>query len=104
MGTSEGTAQFETTGGVTIEAPIYTASLEVLGRAERVRISPSEEDACDSDDSSCSADERNRSITDAALLGHDALAALGLLVDCHGRRLLASPLSAEGSDQCLRPS
>jgi predicted aspartyl protease len=89
---SEGTAQFETAGGVTIEAPIYRALVRVLGREASVRISPSEDDACQSDDGTCSSDDSDGGNTDAALLGHDALAALGLLVDCHGRRLLAAPL------------
>jgi len=106
---SEGTAQFETAGGVTIEAPIYAASLHVLDRAERVRISPSEDDACNSDDEGCSEADADRGNTDAALLGHDALAALGLLVDCHGRRLLASApddehTSSERCTWCPRPS
>merc|ERR1712060_656008 len=80
--TSEGSAQFETAGGVTIEAPIYRAIVRVLGRTASVRVSPSEEE---------SDNEEESYNTDEALLGHDALAALGLLVDCRNRRLVAMP-------------
>jgi len=69
----EGVAQFETAGGVTIEAPIFRAVIRLLGREAEVRVSPSEESGHNDDD---------------ALLGHDALAALGVLVDCSRRRLV----------------
>lgn len=76
---SEGTAQFETAGGITIEAPIYRVALHILGQRASVRASPSEEPG-----------DADHEGVDEALLGHDALAALGLLVDCKGRRLLAA--------------
>eukprot|EP00928_Gymnodinium_smaydae_P073004 TRINITY_DN56272_c0_g1_i1.p1 TRINITY_DN56272_c0_g1~~TRINITY_DN56272_c0_g1_i1.p1 ORF type:complete len:416 (+),score=76.89 TRINITY_DN56272_c0_g1_i1:39-1286(+) len=76
----EGTAQFETAGGVTIQAPIYWTVVRILGREALVRASPSEAEVGDAQ-------------SDEALLGHDALASLGLLVDCRGQRLLAPPAS-----------
>lgn len=94
---SEAPAQFETAGGVTIEAPIYRADAVMLGRRASVRVSPSE-----SDDSSSDEEEEEEEVEnevddnssgeseDEALLGHDALASLKLLVDCRGRRLLVT--------------
>jgi len=75
---TEGRAQFETAAGITIDAPIYRAVVRAVGREAVVRVSPTEEaeDSSDNDEA------------DEALLGHDAIAALGLLVDCRGRRLL----------------
>jgi len=70
-----GTAKFETAAGLTIEAPIYHAIVRLLGREKLVRVSPS----ADPDGS------------DEALLGHDALAALGVLVDSRNRRLIPAP-------------
>ncbi|CAE8609117.1 unnamed protein product [Polarella glacialis] len=121
----EGAAHFETAGGITIEAPIYRATARMLGREASVRVSPSEENGSDSDgsdgsDGSEDEDDEGSSSDDSddeALLGHDALAALGLLVDCRHRRLLAAPWSsgpalltskataavAESADKAKRP-
>lgn len=82
---SEIIAQFETAGGITIEAPIYRAIAEVLGRTASIRVSPSEV-ACAAEAPAPPPGAAGNH--DEALLGHDALAALGLLVDCAGRRLL----------------
>mmetsp|Transcript_56215 Transcript_56215/g.126468 ORF Transcript_56215/g.126468 Transcript_56215/m.126468 type:complete len:429 (-) Transcript_56215:19-1305(-) len=75
----EGVAQFETAGGVEIQAPIHRGMVSIADCSAVVRISPSEEDGSDEDDDS-----------DEALLGHDALASLGLLVDCRRQQLLTS--------------
>jgi len=79
--TREAPAQFETAGGITIEAPIYSAAIKALGREAVVRVSPTE--APEESNAYSSDDAENE-----ALLGHDALAALGLLVDCRNRQLL----------------
>ncbi|CAE7798485.1 unnamed protein product [Symbiodinium sp. CCMP2592] len=93
-------AQFETAGGVTIEAPIYRTIASLADREALVRVSPSEEDLDeeDSEEESEESDGASGSDIDSdddddeeALLGHDALAALGLLVDCGKRRLLKAP-------------
>lgn len=94
---SEGTAQFETAGGVTVEAPIYRVAIELLGSRAVVRASPSEEqeekgDEEEEDDDDGDMEEMDGDVAasnEEALLGHDALAALGLLVDCRAGRLLA---------------
>lgn len=75
--TSQRPAQFETAGGVTVEAPIYKAVVRILGREASVNVSPTENSDDDPDE-----DEE-------ALLGHDVLAALGLVVDCRNRQLIA---------------
>eukprot|EP00435_Cladocopium_sp_Y103_P028777 s99_g7.t1 len=92
---SEIPALFETAGGVTTTAPIYWAIAKLGSREARVRLSPSlvEEEEEDSEDSSEDTLE-----DEDALLGHDALAALNLLVDCKHRRLLVA------SDQVMPPS
>merc|ERR1719396_230324 len=69
---SQGPAQFEVAGGFTVESPMYSAFATVLGQTALARVGPSED------------------TSDEALLGHDALASLGLLVDCRHRRLLAA--------------
>mmetsp|Transcript_104229 Transcript_104229/g.291995 ORF Transcript_104229/g.291995 Transcript_104229/m.291995 type:complete len:434 (-) Transcript_104229:230-1531(-) len=95
-GAAEGSAQFETAGGVTIEAPVYRVTASALGRSASVLVSPSEA-ACGGDEEESedsdggAAGGRSGSNQDEALLGHDALAALGLFVDCRARRLLAAP-------------
>jgi len=68
---SAGKAHFETAAG-TIEAPIHYAKVKLLGQERLVRVSPSAESDGD----------------DQALLGHDALAALGVLVDSRNRCLV----------------
>lgn len=78
-----GAAHFETAAGVTIETPIHQARIRVAGREALVRVSPMDEEGMDDGGFSTN--------TDDALLGHDALAALGLLVDCRNRRLIAAP-------------
>lgn len=94
---SEIPALFETAGGVTTTAPIYWAIAKLGSREARVRLSPSlaeeEEDSEDSEDSG-----EDTLQDEDALLGHDALAALNLLVDCKHRRLLVE------SDQVMPPS
>ncbi|CAE7570887.1 unnamed protein product [Symbiodinium natans] len=94
-------AQFETAGGVTIEAPIYRTVARLEDREAIVRVSPSQEEDSDDaesdgeseEDSSKSESDESSDDEDEALLGHDALAALGLLVDCRNRRLLQAPLA-----------
>jgi len=80
---TNGAAHFETAAGVTIETPIHQARIRVAGREALVRVSPMDEQSVDGGGFSTNTDE--------ALLGHDALAALGLLVDCRNRRLIAAP-------------
>ena len=77
----------------------------VEGRESLVLLSPSEKDEEeDSDDSEDAEDAAARAadaaldaahgfkaISDDGLLGHDALAALGLLVDCGRRKLVPAP-------------
>lgn len=100
--TREAPAQFETAGGITVEAPIYSAVIKALGREAVVRVSPTEAPEVGGDESNeeeggaCSSAAATAAIAaatgaapgDEALLGHDALAALGLLVDCRNRQLL----------------
>eukprot|EP00930_Biecheleria_cincta_P041167 TRINITY_DN28198_c0_g2_i1.p1 TRINITY_DN28198_c0_g2~~TRINITY_DN28198_c0_g2_i1.p1 ORF type:complete len:414 (-),score=82.86 TRINITY_DN28198_c0_g2_i1:75-1151(-) len=90
----QGQAQFETAGGITIEAPIYRALVKMLGREASVLVSPSEE----ADDSEEEEDLGDEDGDEEALLGHDALAALGLLVDCRNRRLIAGPVPCPDED------
>lgn len=96
-------AQFETAGGVTIEAPIYRTIASLADREALVRVSPSEEDLDeDGEEESEESDGVSGSDIESdddeeALLGHDALAALGLLVDCGKRRLLKAPPSEASS-------
>eukprot|EP00405_Crypthecodinium_cohnii_P011627 CAMPEP_0206442850 /NCGR_PEP_ID=MMETSP0324_2-20121206/14048_1 /ASSEMBLY_ACC=CAM_ASM_000836 /TAXON_ID=2866 /ORGANISM="Crypthecodinium cohnii, Strain Seligo" /LENGTH=545 /DNA_ID=CAMNT_0053910733 /DNA_START=120 /DNA_END=1757 /DNA_ORIENTATION=+ len=83
----EAVAFFETSGGETIEAPIYRAEVRMLGRQCSLRASPSEPRKDDSDSDEDEEDDEE----EEALMGHDALAAIGLLVDCRRGRLLAAP-------------
>ncbi|CAJ1400630.1 unnamed protein product [Effrenium voratum] len=85
---SELPALFETAGGVTTSAPIYWAVVRLRDREARVRLSPSSPHGDESDESEDDASESSDEDDEEALLGHDALAALGLLVDCKSRRLL----------------
>lgn len=100
---SEILAEFETAGGVTIKAPIYRANAHVLGRSASVRVSPSEVGcsvrAADATSALSLAPPGGADTGlnhDEALLGHDALAALGLLVDCAGRQLVLLNDKSEG--------
>ena len=95
------TALFETAAGITTEAPVYRANIKVLGREATVLLSPAEgEDDDDDDDDDESEGEGEEDFderfgfektSDGGLLGHDALAALGLAVDCRHRRLVLLP-------------
>lgn len=92
------TAKFETSASVSTEASLHCAHIRVNDHSAFVLVSPSttdgNEDMSSSElSSSCSAglgmDQRRG--RDDALLGHDALAALGLLVDCRNRQLVSAP-------------
>ena len=89
------TAHFETAVGRVTEQPIYEAVIRVLGREARVVLSPADGDESDdeSDESDEAADQRPgvRGVSDEGMLGHTALAALNLAVDCRKRRLVALP-------------
>ncbi|CAE7667886.1 unnamed protein product, partial [Symbiodinium necroappetens] len=108
-------AQFETAGGVTIEAPIYRTIASLADRSlvdyvavDRGRAASSVD--LDEDDGEEESEESDgvpgsdieSDDDEEALLGH-ALAALGLLVDCGKRRLLKAPPSeavhAESEDE-----
>ena len=87
------TAHFETAVGRVTEQPIYEAVIRVLGREARVVLSPADGDESDdeSDESDEELDQRfgfDR-VSDEGMLGHTALAALNLAVDCRRRRLVA---------------
>ena len=89
------TAHFETAVGRVTEQPIYEAVIRVLGREARVVLSPADGDESDdeSDESDEELDQRfgfDR-VSDEGMLGHTALAALNLAVDCRKRRLVALP-------------
>mmetsp|Transcript_5923 Transcript_5923/g.15006 ORF Transcript_5923/g.15006 Transcript_5923/m.15006 type:complete len:259 (-) Transcript_5923:72-848(-) len=89
------TAHFETAVGRVTEQPIYEAVIRVLGREARVVLSPADGD--ESDDESDASDEELDArfgfdrVSDEGILGHTALAALNLAVDCRKRRLVALP-------------
>ena len=89
------TAHFETAVGRVTEQPIYEAVIRVLGREARVVLSPADGD--ESDDESDASDEELDArfgfdrVSDEGMLGHTALAALNLAVDCRKRRLVALP-------------
>ena len=89
------TAHFETAVGRVTEQPIYEAVIRVLGREARVVLSPADGD--ESDDESGESDEELDQrfgfdrVSDEGMLGHTALAALNLAVDCRKRRLVALP-------------
>ena len=89
------TAHFETAVGRVTEQPIYEAVIRVLGREARVVLSPADGD--ESDDESDESDEELDArfgfdrVSDEGMLGHTALAALNLAVDCRKRRLVALP-------------
>lgn len=98
-----GRTMFETAAGTTIETDMHHAVVRVMGRTASVRVSPIEEEESGSEEEGDSDDEEDRefgllSNSDDALLGHDALAALGLLVDCRNRRLLAGPQDEDDCD------
>lgn len=100
-----GRTLFETAAGTTIETDMHHAIVRVMGRTAFVRVSPIEEEESDSEEGD-SDDEEDREFglsanSDDALLGHDALAALGLLVDCRNRRLLAGPLEEDDCEADL---
>ena len=89
------TAHFETAVGRVTEQPIYEAVIRVLGREARVVLSPADGDELDdeSDESDEELDQRfgfDR-VSDEGMLGHTALAALNVAVDCRKRRLVALP-------------
>ena len=98
-------ATFETAAGISMSSALYRAIVRVEGRESLVLLSPSEKDEEeDSDDSEDAEDAAARAadaaldaahgfkaISDDGLLGHDALAALGLLVDCGRRKLVPAP-------------
>ena len=99
-----GFALFETAAGVQTSAPVYRALIRVHGREAPCLLSPSEDmqEDDDSDDEDEDEDEGEgvedldakfgfEKISDEALLGHDALAALGLAVDTRRRRLFPAP-------------
>ena len=72
--------------GRVTEQPIYEAVIRVLGREARVVLSPADGD--ESDDESDESDEELDArfgfdrVSDEGMLGHTALAALNLAVDC----------------------
>lgn len=78
------TAKFETSASVSTEASLHCAHIRVKDRSAFVLVSPSTVDGDDDVSSS------ELSSSDDALLGHDALAALGLLVDCRNRQLVSA--------------
>jgi len=91
------TATFETAIGRVAEQPIYRAVIRVLGREAAVLLSPAEgdddsesESSDDDDDADAALDAQFGfdTVSDDALLGHAALAELGLAVDCRRRRLV----------------
>ena len=87
------TAHFETAVGRVTEQPIYEAVIRVLGREARVVLSPADGDESD-DESDASDEELDQRfgfdrVSDEGMLGHTALAALNLAVDCRKRRLVA---------------
>lgn len=97
------TAHFETAIGRVTEQPIYEAVIRVLGREARVVLSPADGDDSDDDDDSDKSESESDSdeelderfgfdkVSDEGMLGHTALAALNLAVDCRKRRLVALP-------------
>ena len=106
--TDAGFALFETAAGIQTEAQIYRATVQVCGREALCLLSPAEAQAEeeDEDDDEEDGEEEEKdaagvdeieaafgfeAMSDDALLGHDALAALGLAVDCSRRRLFPVP-------------
>ena len=102
----DGNAHFETAAGITITNALYRAKVTVMGRTSGVLLSPAEgsEDSDEGSSSSSASEEEESegeedfdelhgfdSTSDDAMLGHDALAALGLAVDCRRRRLVPLP-------------
>ena len=91
------TAVFETAAGIQCEAPLYRATIRVMGREASCLLSPAEKQADDDEEEDDEEEDELDAtfgfskVSDDALLGHDALAALGLAVDCRERRLLALP-------------
>ena len=95
-------ALFETAAGITMQAPVYRATVQVLGREADVLLGPAELDEDDEE----SEEEREEGeedfdvkfgfekVSDEGLLGHDALAALGFAVDCRRRELVPLPTVA----------
>ena len=103
------TALFETAAGITTEAPVFRAKLKVLGREATVLLSPAEGESSDEEDDDDDDDESGEEdfdarfgfekTSDGGLLGHDALAALGLAVDCRRRRLVVLPEDEDEGEQ-----
>ena len=95
------TAIFETAiGRVSAESPIFRARVRVQGREAEVLLSAAEggeesggesDEESDDEDSELDAQFGFDRFSDEALLGHNALAALGLAVDCRNRRLVPLP-------------
>ena len=95
------TALFETAAGITTSANVYRATIRVLGREASVLLSPAEgEESSDDDEEDDEEDDGEEDFdelfgfektSDGGLLGHDALAALGLAVDCRRRELIMLP-------------
>ena len=98
-----GDAVYETASGIQTAAALFRGRVSVAGRDALCLLSPTEASADDEDgEDDDEEDELDRTfgfdqVSDDALLGHDALAALGLAVDCRHRRLL--PLSQSDDDR-----
>ena len=102
-----GFAVFETAAGIQTEAQVFQATVRACGREALCLLSPAElQDDDDDDDDDDEGEEGGAGgegvddtdaafgferVSDDALLGHDALAALGLAVDCGRRRLFPVP-------------
>ena len=103
-----GFALFETAAGITTHAPVYRAIVRTCGREASCLLSPAEMDEDEDEEEEEDDDEDEvvgvtpragfdaafgfEKVSDDALLGHDALAALGLAVDTSRRRLFPTPL------------
>ena len=105
------TAVFETASGIQTEAQLFRAIVRARGREAMCLLSPSEpaDDDDDDDDSGDDDDDLDArfgfdQVSDDAMLGHDALAALGLLVDCRHRRLVPLPLPTTSTTSPAAPS
>lgn len=90
-----GYTRFETAAGKLGEASLYHAVVRVLGRESLVHVNLGEDDqleplGCENSKPTEDVDKAFgfSTNTDDALLGCEALAALGLVVDCSQRRLV----------------
>ena len=104
--------RFETAAGIEVDAALYQAIVRIpsVAREALCLLSPAEKsgddedggsDGVDGDDDDDDSDDGGGDddddefglgeISDDALLGHDALAALGLAVDCRRRALVVLP-------------